>query len=195
MRGYGLVPVSTGGTTELPVSLADLKDACRLDSTGTADDAFLSARCFTAAAILERESNRSFLRKQFDLTLDGAPCERYIKVPVSPLVSVQSIVGIDVDGAETTLSTSAYTVDVSREPGRILLNSGYSWPSGLRSYASMRVRLTAGYSTSESGIDDPLRTAIGQFVAHFYEHRGDGDIPVPQAVRDCMAEYLLPEAS
>lgn len=194
-RHFALTPVSTGGTTELPVSLADVKAACRLSSTGTDEDSFLSGKILTAARVIEGASNRAMLRKQYDFVLDRAPGCGYIKLPVAPLVSVDSIVGIDTDGAETTLSTAAYTADTASEPGRVLLNSGYAWPSGLRDYAALRVRFTAGYSTQASGIPDPLRTAVEQFVAHLYEHRGDGSMEFPPVVERLLADFLLPEAS
>lgn len=194
-RHYAIALVSTGGSTELPVSLAAAKIACRLDSTSTGENDFLTGRILTAASVLERESNRAFLRKQYDLVLDRTPCESVLKMPIAPLVSVESIVGIDRDGTETPLSSDAYTVDTISEPGRVILNSGYSWPSGIRDYAGIRARFTAGYSSEAIGIPDPLRTAVEQFVASLYEHRGDGSMELPPVVERLMAEFMLPEAS
>lgn len=189
-----IAPVSTGGTTEEVVSLAEAKLATRLDSTSTGEDGLLSMFIGTGRADIEREGNISLLQKQFDLVRDCVPSRNYLKIPMSPLVSVDAVVGIDSTGGETALSTDAYTIDRVSQPGRLILNSGYSWPSGIRDVAGFRVRFTAGHSTSADGVPDPLRVANLKYVAHLYEHRGDGNAPYPSDIFETIAQFMFPEA-
>lgn len=192
---WALAPVSTGGTTELPVSLADLKQAMRIDvTTSTGEDDLISGYGRTAAARLENEYRVVVLRKQFDLALDLPPAEPVVNLPMSPLVSVDRISSIDRDGVETAMSSSGYYVDAISQPGRVGLMPGFSWPSSLRDAAGLVIRFTAGASTSASGVPDPMATAVKQLAAFLYERRGDEPSELPRQIHDLMADYLVPEA-
>lgn len=194
-RSWAISAVTTGATTEEMVSLADAKSVTRLDSTSTGDDAYLSMLIPAGRVYMEIGGNIATLRRQYDMVMDAVPGGDALKIPKTPLVSVDQVVGINSTGGETALSTDAYAVDVVSKPGRLLLNPGYSWPTGLREYAGFRVRFTAGHSTAAAGIPDPLRLANLQYIAHFYEHRGDGDAPLPPSVEELLGDFYMPEAS
>lgn len=190
---WSIVPVTTGGTTGEPVWLDEVRTALRLaDSVG--EDAYLQTLIRAARTTLEAQYRQVFLKRQFDLYRDAAPCGP-LTMPFAPLASVEAISGYDADNVETSVSSSEWYVDHASIPGRLLLNSGVSWPASLRAINGIRVRMTLGYSTSPEGVPDPIREAILQLVAFLYEHRGEaaGAFELPPQVAELMAMYDVPE--
>jgi uncharacterized phiE125 gp8 family phage protein len=190
-----VAPVSTGGTTEEPVSVADLKTWMRLGSTSTGEDDLVAGVGRAARWRLENESGRAFMRRQFDEVLDQTPNSPVVELHRSPLVSVDSITSYDRTGSATVMSSSQYYVDTKSEPGRVALYGGYSWPSSIRDAAGIVIRFTAGHSTAASGIPDPIVTACKELAAFLYERRGDEPADLPPQVLDLMAEFMVPEAA
>lgn len=191
---WSIAPVSTGGTTEEPVSIATVRSALRVEDNANEYD--LLQRCVrTGRTLIENEYRTVIMRRQFDYWLDAAPCERYVKPPYWPLVSVESIVSFDPDGAQTSMSSSDYIVDTATMPGRVCLANGASWPTSLRDYQAIRIRMTLGHSASSTGVPDPMVDAVLQVTAFLYEHRGEaaGAFAMPPQVAELMAAYYLPD--
>lgn len=194
---WALQPVSTGGTTEEPVSVADAKLALRIDSTSTQDDGLIAGLITAARTKLENRTRRLFLRRQMDYALDRTPLACAFKLPCAPLVSVESVTSYDTDNAATVMPSTGYLVDTLSEPGRVALNSGGSWPSGIRDTNGIVVRFTAGYSTAAAGVPTPLIEAIKQLMVTMYEHRGEGvgEIPIPPLVDLLIEDYILEDVA
>jgi len=195
---WALQPVSTGTSTQDIVSLADMKLHLRLPSSSGSDDDAIRSYMNAAKKELETRSRRSFFKDQFDLALDrdAAPgSDDALEIPVSPLSRVLSIKSYDTTNGETTLSTADYEVDTYSEPGRVFINSGLgaTWPSSLRKYNAVIVRVEAGYSTAASGVPDPIVQALKALTAAIYENRGDVPDEMPSQVEAFLAEYRLPE--
>lgn len=191
---WALQAVSTGGTTEEPVSNADALATLRLESSSTEE---LTGYIAAARLKLEKRSRRAFLRQQFDYAVDRIPLDGILKLPLAPLVSVESITGYDVDGTPTVMSSSEYVVDTLSEPGRVALNQGASWPSNLRDTNGLIVRFTAGYSTGAAGVPMPIIEALKQLLVTMYEHRGEGvgEIPVPPLVDFLLEDFVLEDVA
>jgi uncharacterized phiE125 gp8 family phage protein len=75
------------------------------------------------------------------------------------------------------MAASKYYVDTSREPARIVLRTGESFPTALRVANAIEVIYVVGYASAYA-IPEPIRLGMFQHIAHMYEHRGD------------MGEYL-----
>lgn len=191
---WSIAPVSTGGSTAEPVSVDEAIVALRL-SDDPHERGYLEHQIRTARAALEAEFHQVFIRRQFDLFLDGEPPCRVVTVPVAPLVSVDGIVSFDADQAQTAMSSSSYYADTASQPGRVALARGASWPTNLRDVNGIRIRMTLGHSTASSGIPDPIRQAMLQLVAFLTEHRGEaaGEFSMPPQVSELMAPYYIPE--
>jgi uncharacterized phiE125 gp8 family phage protein len=82
----------------------------------------------------------------WELSLDAFPVGQ-LKIPLAPLRSVVSVKYADTNGAEQTLSPTAYEVDSTSEPGRLALASGQSWPATLVGLNSVRIRFDCGYAS------------------------------------------------
>jgi uncharacterized phiE125 gp8 family phage protein len=190
---FALGAVSTGGTTEEPVSLTEAKELLRIETAEPTDDAFILRLIPAARKRLEDDYGQSFLVKQYDYAVDRPPASRILQIPIGPLRAIVSITGYDRDHVPTVVSSSDYYVDTLSRPGRVVLNDDASWPSDLRDANGIVVRFEAGHSTAASGVPDPAKLAILQLVAFLFEHRGEaaGAFTRPPIIDELMAEYLL----
>lgn len=148
----------------LPVGTA--RSWCRAT---TADDALLADLIAEGIEEAEDYSNRVFLTRTLEVTLDGSPGQA-ITLTVGPVQTVVSVTCYDLDNAATVVDPSVYYVDAAN--GRIVLNSGQTWPTDLRPAASVVVRYTAGYGAAEA-VPRRVLTWLKDYVAARYEHRGD----------------------
>ncbi len=195
----------TGPATE-PITLTEAKLFLKQELGD--DDALITALITAARQRAENYTSRAFIAQTWELSLDGGPLVSsldwimenldefpmgrswrslppetfFISVPRPPLLSIVSIKYYDSNDSEAIWSSTEYRADTHSEPGRVLLNSGKSWPSGLRPFQSILVTFTAGYGATAADVPEEIKTAIMLTVAHWYENRGSEEIP-PEAKR------------
>jgi uncharacterized phiE125 gp8 family phage protein len=179
-----------------PVTTADIKAHARID---TSDDDDLIATYITAARrYLERRMRRCFISQTVVEKFDDW---QFLFRPVySPLVSVTSIVYVDANGTNQTLSSSYYTVDTTATPGRLYESYSYSWPTIRDQRNAVTLTYVAGYGAAASDVPETIKTAIKMLVAHWYENReAIGDTvgvkaPVPLAIESLIGIEAVVEA-
>lgn len=88
----------------------------------------------------------------------------------SPLASVSSVVYIDQDGVQQTLATSAYKVDTTSEPARLMPAYGTTWPATRNEINAVTVTYTCGYGSAQD-VPEPIKSWIKLRVAAMYENR------------------------
>jgi uncharacterized phiE125 gp8 family phage protein len=179
-----------------PITLAETKGWCRVDFDD--DNQTLTNLIRTAVKRLDGPYGllgRALITQTWELVLDAFP-SGIIDVPLPPLQQVVSIKYDDENGDEQTLATSAYTVDIASDPGRI--ESGDDgWPATLDRIAAVRIRFIAGFGDDVTDLPEPLRTAIMMHVGHLFEHResvmlGTGFVTeVPQGYDDLIRDYRV----
>jgi uncharacterized phiE125 gp8 family phage protein len=140
----------------LPVTLAEVKRALKLDTTTTDDDDEINEWLLSAVEDVENDSQRALMPQTWVLKMDEFPSYE-IELRRPPILTVASVVYLDTDGDSTTLSTSLYDTDLTGEPGRILPAEGTCWPSTDCTPNAVTVTFTAGYS---GGIPRAAWTAI-----------------------------------
>lgn len=148
---------------EEPVTLAEIK--AQLSVTLDLDDALLTRKGKAARQYVEGFIGGPLIATTYDGFLDAFP-RREIAIPIGPLLSVASIAYADPTGAEQTLSGIAYRVDTIG--GRIILDAA---PETQAIPNAVRVRFTAGLAEDAEGVPEPLREAILQLAAWWYEQR------------------------
>ena len=112
------------------------------------------------------------------------------------VVSVTSVSTFNDSDTETTMAASKYYVDSAREPARIVLRQGETFPTALRVANAIKVVYVAGYS-SQYSIPEPIRMGILQHIAYMYEHRGDmyeASAPIPPLLKSLYAPYVVHKA-
>lgn len=168
---YGLVVV-TGPETE-PVTIDQLRAHLRL-AEDSPDLAEVESTWLPAAReTIEKANDLRFISQTVRLTVDRfplpscvpletypvVPAASWFEIPLRPVTAVNSIKYLDLEGVERTLSTSAYTVDVTRKTARVVLNQGYSWPSAKAAPGAIRVEFVAGWADVDA-LPATLRAAI-----------------------------------
>ena len=175
-----------------PVSLAEAKSFLKLDSGD--DDTLIDTLIATARVALELRTGRYFVTQAWRYVRDAWPSSRLVSLPASPLISVNAVTIYDDDGNPTVLPATDYIVDTASVPPRLKLRSSAIADPG-QALNGIEIDLTAGYGTA-SDVPAPLKTAILQLVAHWYETRepvafGDAASPVPDTVAALIAPYKL----
>ncbi len=191
-----------------PVTLAEAKAQARVDTD--ADDALIAALITAARQWAEKFTNRAFITQSWRLSMDqfsaaasiecagscGArpgQARAYLCLPRPTLQSVASVQYFDADDEARTWPSENYFVDTSSEPGRLALRSGSVWPEASRVTNGLVVTYAAGYGDSAEAVPEPIKMAIRQLVAHWYEHRGDLEpgAGVPQVALALLEPYRV----
>ncbi len=192
-----------------PVSLSDIKAQARID--GTADDAFLNTLIVAARQWAEQYTGCALLTQSWRLWLDQWPvgsdpwwdgtrdgaivaaAAQAISLPKAPLQNVTEVRVYQADDTSTVWPAGAYQVDNIARPGRLVLRAGQSWPSPGRAAQGVAVSFVAGYA-SAAAVPEPIKAALKQLVAHWYEQRGEATPPMveaPYGVRALLNPYRM----
>ena len=165
--------------TSEPVTLSEAKSYLRI--TDTEDDAFVNALITAVRQRFESWAARSLISQTWTLWLDGfsrrskknAPGEGYFELPVAhfdkverlleiprpPLQSVGLLQTYDTANTATVFSSSNYLVDTASNPGRVALNQGAVWPTGLRPVNAVEIEFSAGYGNA-SDVPDSIKQGV-----------------------------------
>ena len=192
-----LATLADNTTTVYTDNVADASLGAAVPATNTTADALLTSLRLAARAHLEAIMGRAFITQTWDLFLSCFPRGPQIVVPRAPLASVTGVYYTPTGTAEQTVSTDVYHVDTNREPGRIVLTYGQTWPSAtLVTVNGVRVRFVAGRAGNAvwSGWE-PVRTALKQLVAHWYAQpepvAAQALTPVPNHIQALIANWRL----
>ena len=183
--------LTTAPTTE-PLTNAEVKTHGRID--GTAEDAYIDTLIEAARQLFERESGVSLVTQNWtvwydtppvrcgiadewwDGVRDGARVEtvvNHLDLPVYPIQSVAAVNSYGTDNAATVFASTNYFLDSVTQPGRLVLNQGSNWPTGLRAANALSIELVAGYGDNASDVPAEIRHALKMAVLHWYKTRGD----------------------
>lgn len=150
------------------ITLADAKLHVRALET-TAEDVPFANWIKGATQQVENETGRALLPQTFDLAGDafpigGAP----IVLPFGPLADVVSIKSYTSAGVLATMTAADYLVDPYSLPGRIGLVDTAIWPTDLRLFQPIVLRVVVG--SAVSAIPEPfiqaVRLAVGWHAAN-----------------------------
>ena len=204
------IKIHTAPTQE-PVTLQEVKEYLRVeDST---DERTVRPLIETARTFVEQHLGRALMSTTFQQFYDSVDeiedplfegfrkgpylnfYKNYLVLEKAPVVSVTHVKTFQDDDTETTFASSKYYVDNAREPARVVLRNGETFPSALRVANAIEVQYVAGYS-SPYAVPEPIRQAILQLIAHLYEHRGDmGNYlearEIPVMVRTLLSPYII----
>ena len=201
------IKVTTAPTAE-PLSLQEVKEYLRVDDA--TDERVVQPLITAARQFAEEHMNRALMQQTFTLMLDAvidqdqplyegmrtAPdlnyYKNYIVLPKSPVQSVTSVKTFDDSDNATTMAATKYYVDTQREPARIVLRTGETFPTALRVANAIEVIYVAGY-TSAFAIPEPIRLGMLQHIANMYEHRGDmyEAQGAPTLMKSLYAPYVI----
>ncbi len=178
-----------------PVTIDEVYDQLRI--TSTAEEILLTSYIKAAREYVENLCGPLISQTWYQYEQDW-PCGDSIIIGKPRLSSVTSVkYRIDGDAADTTLSTSDYSVDDKDEAKpKIVLDDDASWPSDdLEEVNPITVEFVCGYGATASTVPEPIRLAILLLVSQWYEQRlpvytGQGSpVEIPFAVNALLANY------
>ena len=202
------IQITTAPTQE-PVSLQEVKEYLRVEDN--TDERILRPFIETARKFAEEHTGRSLMTQTVSFFTDAYDeladplfegfrtgpylnyYKNYINLPTAPVVSVSSVSTFADDDTETTMAASRYYVDNVREPARIVLRNGETFPTALRVANAIKVVFVAGYSSAFT-VPEPISMGMLQHIAYLYEHRGDmyeAQKPLPSVIRTLYAPYVI----
>jgi uncharacterized phiE125 gp8 family phage protein len=161
------VDVSVGGTggtvtrtTPTPViTLAEAKLHTKIGADVTIEDTLIAAWTKAATEQVENDAGLKLLTQTWDFVADRFPSEDLITLPWGPLQRVVSVQSYDSAGVLQTMSASDYLADTISIPGRIGLADAAVWPSDLRVFQPVVLRVIVGYDAIAK-IPAPLIQAV-----------------------------------
>ena len=117
----------------------------------------------------------------------------YIALPTAPVRSVSSVKTYDDDDSATTMAATRYYVDTAREPARVVLRTGETWPHALRVANAIEIEFLAGYATP-ADIPHALKVGMLQHISYLYDQRGDmtdGNTNLPPMIHKLYQPFKL----
>lgn len=130
-----------------PITLAQARAQCRVDTDNTSEDVLFTGVWIPAVVdACEQILCRSIMKQTWRLTLDAFADE--ISLPWPNILAVSSVEYRDTAGDWQTLDTDYYEVDTASAPGRLVRADGYTWPDLYDGINTVRISYTAGYSDS-----------------------------------------------
>ena len=156
--------------TDIPVSAELLIEQANILDTAVSMEV-LDLRIRAATAWCETYTGLACLPQVWEAIIHGEVLDTEpLLLPMAPVLAVTSVTSYDTVNASTVMNAAFYTSDIYSRPGRVILNSGQAWPSGLRLESSLVVRYSAGHATVDD-VPALLKLAILQLAAEFHERR------------------------
>lgn len=154
--------------TALAVSLIEAKAHLRVDTSD--DDTLITAMITAATEAAEQMTGRAIMPQTWDLTLDVFPFD--IELTRVPVASITSVIYTDTNGAEQTLSQSAYSLHNYDDFGSAYVSPIYDteWPATRDQANAVKVRYVAGYANA-AAVPEPIKAWIKLQVGAMYENR------------------------
>lgn len=160
-----MTSILIAGPGEEPVSLAEAKAWCRIDSND--EDDLVSALIAAARLQVESETRCALVTQSWRLTLD-CPRGRLVVLPIAPVSDVTSVTADDAD------------LDVSLQGDAVLLPG--------EGYQRLVIDYTAGYGAA-ADVPADLRQAVLALVGYWYENRDLAAAATPAGLDRLLAGY------
>jgi uncharacterized phiE125 gp8 family phage protein len=175
-----------------PVSLAEAKLHLRIDHAD--EDALVQSLIQAARAHLELVLSRAFITQGWRYLRDAWPEARELRLPLSPVQSVASVIVHAADGSTATLDPASLVLDGADSQSRLVLAASAARPMPGRAANGLEINFTAGHGAAAADVPAALRHAILLLVAHWYESRmpvevGSPAEPLPMMVADLIGPY------
>lgn len=168
------VQIISGPTAE-PVTLAELKDQCRLDPSDTLQDTMLSGYITAARVTAERVTRRSLASKVYKIFFDRFPSPgEPIRLPLPPVTAVSAIKYLDSTLTLQTWDPTEYFLALVQSPALVVPVPGQVYPCPARVPSAVEVDMTAGFDGAGGPalavVMPDLKEAVKQIAQHYFDH-------------------------
>jgi len=162
---------STSNPSSEAISLADAKAQMRV--THDAENYFIDELIEDVREEFEGLTGHSVMPRTWELTIDRFPVvlPLIIRLPMPPVISVESIKYLDVDGVLQTLSSSVYKLVLEDNTTAWLeLKKDQSWPATIPAGDAVIVSYTAGYGDAAS-VPRTIKKWMKMVATDWYRNR------------------------
>jgi len=157
----------------LPATVAFVRDKVLRVTNGDVEDDYIESLIAAATSAAEHDTGRALMPQARELVLNRFPCGRIV-LPRLPLIAVDEIAYVDLDGAEQVLTGSPEefrTVPSSDwTRGEVWPLHNAIWPATRCQEDAVRVRYRAGYDSASERFD-LIVAGIGLMVGELYKQR------------------------
>jgi uncharacterized phiE125 gp8 family phage protein len=182
---YPYTVQSVVGSNDDIITLAEIKEWLRLESTDTSEDTTLTLLRDGVIKFAEDYTHLTFLQTTFKTTRDQFANHLWIELRKSPYVSLTSFEYL-VSTVLTTVSASVFYAELTSDYTNLRLSDGQTWPTNEdRRLAAIEIVFVAGLGGAS--IPSGLKIGMLNHIASWYEKRGDCDT--------CTCEDALPSAT
>jgi uncharacterized phiE125 gp8 family phage protein len=177
----------------LPISLAELKLQCRVESSE--EDALLMAYVHAATDFVEEHTGQKLLNQTWAWSVNDFPWRwgGYIALPLAPVQSIVEISYIDPQGAPQALSPGVYAF----RGERITLAPGATWPSVFYGLDVITITFVVGFGPDHNYLPESIRQAVMLLASYWYGQReaaSIGDHPIsdiPFSVKQILEPFKV----
>lgn len=163
-----------------PVTVDEAKLFARIDTE--AEDDLIESFIETLRMSTEDYLGRALIQQTIKTIMDFWP-GNIVELPRPPLISIDSVVALDEDDAETVYDSDNYYLITEATPGQLVIKRGVTSPiNTTRDWGRFVIRSKHGYGTDASDVPNPIKTGIKLWVAALYDNRTvDAKNPPPDA--------------
>lgn len=182
-----MIPLLVDGPQLEPVSLAEAKTWLRVD--GNDEDSLIQALVIAARLTVESEIGLVLLAQNWRFTGDSWPMGETIPVRIGRILSVAGGRVFPANGAPVILGPGDFEIRRGEEGDAIL---PLSRPAPGRPRGGVEIDVRLGFGEFPADVPEPLRLAVRQLIAHWYENRGDAALSergLPAATRALLAPF------
>lgn len=193
---YLVATIPDNTTTTFTDNIADASLGVGCPTKNTTSDPTIKDMIIESREYIETFTRRALISQGWTLTMDGFPPHYFetaspylelasglrhpellnvhkdvIRLPKPPLLTIDQIRYVDVNGVTQILDPSQYQVVVSEIRGEIARAYNVAWPSTRNQADAVSVDFTCGYGTTAADLPAVVRRACRLMVAHYYAYR------------------------
>lgn len=166
-----------------PISLADAKAFLRVDHD--ADDPFISSLIVTSRLQVETALDLALMTQSWRWRGRLVPGGTRALRP-HPVRTIDGVAIRDDDDVATALAPASFSVDLDTRPATVTIRAAHA--------NRYDITFTAGFGDTASDVPAPIRQALLQLIAHWYENRepiviGETVARIPDTVSSLLMAY------
>ena len=156
------------------LSLQEAKEYLRVD--GTDEDALIVQLVQSVTDYLDGPYGRigqALISQTWEIQSRGMSGRAEFHMPITPLITLDSITYFDRDNVSQTATVGDYTTYKDRHQAWIVPDIGENWPQVYDRPDAMTITATFGFGTSPNDVPANILNVSRRYLEHLYENRGD----------------------
>ncbi len=182
-----MIPLLVDGPQLEPVSLAEAKGWLRVE--GSDEDSLIQALIIAARLMVESEIGLVLLAQNWRFVGDTWPSSEAIPVPIGRVIAVTGARVFAANGMPQALNADNFEILKGEERDAVL---PVTRPAPGRARGGIEIDLRLGFGEFAAQVPEPLRLAMRQLIALWFENRGDATIierGLPAPVRALLKPF------